>query len=121
MQNPQGGEMMRQIKLLTLAGMLIGACLALSSGISLAAAPAQAQQNSNFNLEGTITDRSPGKLTVNTQGEIIFHVSYNTNTKIYRKNGSAGSPSDLKVNAVIKVQGELDTAGVVEASRIDLE
>ncbi len=112
---------MRRIKPFILTGVLIGVCFALSSRAPMDGAPAQAQPNSNFNLEGKITEQSPGKLTVNTQGEIIFHVSYNTNTKIYRKDGSAGSPGDLKVDALIKVQGELDSSGVLEAHRIDLE
>ncbi len=108
-------------RLLTFAGVLIGVFLALSWGAPIVRISAQGQQNSNFNLEGKITEESQGKLTVNTQGEIIFHVSYNASTKIYRKDGSAGAASDLKVDAAIKVQGELDSSGVLEAHRIDIE
>jgi hypothetical protein len=78
-------------------------------------------QSTNFNLEGKITDSSPGKLTVNMQGNIIMHVSYDTKTDIRRKDGSAGSAKDLTVGAMIKVEGNLNSSGVLEAHQIDLE
>jgi hypothetical protein len=78
-------------------------------------------QGTNFNLEGKITDEAPGKFTVNMEGNIIMHVSYDTKTEIYHKDGSAGSPKDLKVGAMVKVDGELNSSGVLQAHRIDLE
>jgi hypothetical protein len=78
-------------------------------------------QGTNFNLEGKITDLAPGKLTVNMQGNIIMHVTYNTQTEIRRKDGSAGSSKDLKVGAMIKVDGNLNSSGIIEAHQIDLE
>lgn len=84
-------------------------------------AQSNAQQGTSFTLEGKITESAPGKLTVSTEDNIIFHVTYDEKTSIYRKDGSAGSPSDLKVGATIKAAGELSPAGVVEANRIDLE
>ncbi|MGH9352469.1 MAG: DUF5666 domain-containing protein [Terriglobia bacterium] len=82
--------------------------------------PAQ-DQNSQFNLEGKITDLSPGKLTVSTEDNIIFHVTYGDKTEIHRKDGTAGSAKDLSEGEKIKVDGMLTPAGVIEAQRIDLE
>jgi hypothetical protein len=89
--------------------------------LSGSAAYSQSQQGMNFNLEGKITEHSAGKLTVSAEDNIIFHVTYDDNTRIYRKDGSAGSAKDLKTGIRIKVDGELSPAGVVEAHRIDLE
>jgi hypothetical protein len=93
----------------------------LASAASASPALPPQDQGTNFNLEGKITDQSPGKLTVNMEGNIIMHVSYDAKTGIYRKGGSAGSSKDLRVGAVVKVQGELNSSGVVQARRIDLE
>jgi hypothetical protein len=78
------------------------------------------QEGTIFNLAGNITAASPGKLTVNTQGEIIFHVSYASQTPIVRKDGSAGSSKDLKVGVYIQVEGQLNSSGVVEAKSIKI-
>lgn len=83
-------------------------------------APAQ-DQNSQFNLEGKINDLSSGKLTVSTEDNIIFHVTYNDKTEIHRKDGTAGSAKDLAQGEKIQVKGMLTPAGVIEAQRIDLE
>ncbi|MGH9343871.1 MAG: hypothetical protein ACRD19_08940, partial [Terriglobia bacterium] len=82
--------------------------------------PAQ-DQNSQFNLEGKITDLIPGKLTVSTEDNIIFHVTYSDKTEIHRKDGTEGSAKDLSEGEQIKVNGMLTPAGVIEAQRIDLE
>jgi hypothetical protein len=103
------------IVLLALLSVLAGAAL-----LPSASHPAQGQ-GTNFNLEGKITDLSPGKLTVNMEGNIIMHVTYSAKTEIHREGGSAGSSKDLKVGAIVKVQGDLNSSGVVEARRIDLE
>lgn len=91
--------------------------------ITAAAVPAEPQQgqNSSFTLEGKINSLSEGKLTVSTQDNIIFHVTYSDKTEIHRKDGSAGSDKDLAVGEEIKIAGELTPAGVIEAHRIDLE
>ncbi len=89
--------------------------------LSAFTASSQSQQGMNFNLEGKITEHSAGKLTVSAEDNIIFHVTYDDQTRIYRKDGSTGSAKDLKTGIRIKVEGELSPAGVVEAHRIDLE
>lgn len=104
------------------AVMLWALALAFASwSPSTARAQSNSQQGTSFNLEGKITEHTSGKLTVSTEDNIIFHVTYDQKTSIYRKDGSAGSPEDLKVGATIKAAGELSPAGVVEAHRIDLE
>lgn len=100
----------------SIAGLLLLSVLS-AGGLS---APAQ-DQNSQFNLEGTITELSAGKLTVSTEDNIIFHVTYSGKTEIHRKDGSAGSAKDLAEGEKIKVDGTLTPAGVIEAQRIDLE
>jgi Domain of unknown function (DUF5666) len=84
-------------------------------------AQAQPGQGTNFNLEGKITDKAPGKLTVNMESNIIMHVSYDAQTQIHRKDGSVGSSRDLKIGAMVKVDGDLNSSGVIQAKRIDLE
>lgn len=78
-------------------------------------------QASEFNLEGKITDLSAGKMTVSTQDNIIFHVAYGETTVIHRKDGSAGSPKDLKSGQTIKVKGDLSSSGVIQARQISIE
>lgn len=87
---------------------------------SAALAPAQGQ-GSKFNLEGKITDLSPGKLTVSTQDNIIFHVTYSDKTVIRRKGATAGSTKDLASGENIQVDGTLTPAGVIEADSISIE
>lgn len=101
------------VTLLVLCSLLLGLSALIAQG-------AQGQE-SNFNLEGKITAVSPGKLTVQMESNIIMHVAYSAQTGIYRKDGSAGSPKDFKAGVVIKVQGQLNSSGILEARRIDLE
>lgn len=104
--------------------LLIAFCATLFLGIAgrTLAIPAPAQdQGSQFDLEGKITDLSPGKLTVSTEDNIIFHVSYNQKTQIHRKDGTAGSSKDLASGERIKVEGQFSPAGVIEAQSIELE
>lgn len=95
--------------------------LGVASWPKLAARPAPQDASTNFTLEGKIYEQSPGKLTVDTGGQMIFHVTYDKNTTIHKKDGSAGASSDLVVGAKVKVVGDLDNSGVVEARQIDLE
>lgn len=111
---------MSRIRAMTAALGVIGAC-SLILIMSLPVSAFQNQPGTSFNLEGKITEHTAGKLTVSEQDNIVFHVAYDSKTQIYRKDGSAGAPQDLKVGETIKVEGELNPAGLVEARRIDLE
>lgn len=109
--------------LIALAALVVFFSLRPTPLVTAAAVPSEFQQdqNTSFNLEGKINSLSAGKLTVSTQENIIFHVTYSDKTEIHRKDGSAGSAKDLAVGEEIKVAGELTPAGVIEARRIDLE
>ena len=78
-------------------------------------------QEMNFTVEGKITQHTPGKLTVNTEGNIIFHVVYSYKTEIVRKDGSAGTSKDLKVGTRIHVDGDLRESGDIIAQRISIQ
>ncbi|PYV34104.1 MAG: hypothetical protein DMG22_07285 [Acidobacteria bacterium] len=78
-------------------------------------------QESNFTLEGKITEKSAGKLTLSTTDNIIFHVRYDDKTEIKRADGSAGSGADLKVGQTVSVVGELAETGEIIAKKIEIE
>lgn len=78
-------------------------------------------QAMNFTLQGKISKQSPGKLTVNSEENIIFHVVYNDQTEIKQKDGSAGSPKDLRVGVIVRVEGELTEAGEIIAQKIEIQ
>jgi hypothetical protein len=77
-------------------------------------------QEMNFTLEGKITQHTPGKLTVNTEGNIIFRVTYGDKTEITRADGSAGSVQDLQVGKTIHVDGDLQESGEIIAHKIEV-
>lgn len=79
------------------------------------------QQAPSFNLEGKITQTEPGKFTVNTEENILFHIRYNEQTEIKRADGSAGSEKDLKVGSWVHVAGELSESGEITAAKIELQ
>jgi len=78
-------------------------------------------QDTNFTLEGKVTERAEGKLTVGTEENIIFHVAYGEKTEIKRKDGSAGTEKDLQKGVKIRVEGELAESGEINARKIELE
>jgi len=75
----------------------------------------------NFTVEGKITKLSPGKLTLSTEGNIIFHVRYNDRTDIQRADGSKGSDKNFRAGVRVKVDGDLTESGEVVAARIAIE
>jgi hypothetical protein len=85
------------------------------------AVAATAFQDTNFTLEGKITQHTAGKLTVSTEENIIFHVRYSDKTEIKRQDGSAGSEKDLRVGVMIHVDGDLGESGEISAQRIVIE
>lgn len=93
--------------------------------IPLAARPLRvgnpaAQETMNFSLEGKITQHTGNKLTVNTQGNIVFRVVYSEKTSIARKDGSAGTSQDLPVGVRIFVEGDLTESGEIIAQKISI-
>jgi hypothetical protein len=87
-----------------------------TAALDLASRP----QEMNFTVEGKITRHAPGKLTINTEENIVFHVRYEDKTDIQRKDGSKGSAKDLRVGTKVKVAGELNESGEITAQKIEL-
>ncbi len=85
---------------------------------ALAAFPAQ---DMNFTLEGKITEKSAGKLTVSSGENMIFHVLYNEKTEIKKKDGSPGTPQDLHTGLNIAVAGDLAESGEITAKKIEIK
>jgi hypothetical protein len=81
-------------------------------------AQAASAQAMNFSLEGKITDRAPGKLTVSTLENIAFHVTYDDKTDIKYDDGTQATGQNLRVGVQIKVDGELAESGDVNAHKI---
>ena len=106
-----------------LAGFLL--CTLPFSGAASAslASPvlAPAGQEMNFTLEGKITEKSAGKLTVSGGENIIFHVLYDDKTEIKKKDGSPGTAQDLRVGLTISVAGDLAESGEITAKKITIE
>ncbi|MGO8788252.1 MAG: DUF5666 domain-containing protein [Terriglobia bacterium] len=80
-----------------------------------------AQDDMNFTLEGKITEKSAGKLTVSSGENMIFHVLYNDKTEIKRKDGSPGTGQDLRTGLTISVAGDLAESGEITAKKIAIE
>ena len=83
--------------------------------------PVFSAQEMNFTLEGKITDKSAGKLTVSSGENIVFHVLYNEKTVIRKKDGSPGSAQDLHTGLRISVAGDLAESGEITAAKIDIK
>ncbi|HZO99960.1 MAG TPA: DUF5666 domain-containing protein [Terriglobia bacterium] len=77
-------------------------------------------QASGFTVEGKITERAPGKLTINSEENMLFHILYDDKTEIKQKDGKAGSPADLKVGTKVRVEGDFNDAGAIKARTITL-
>ncbi len=84
------------------------------------AQPLGLAQESNFTLEGKVTQKSEGKLTVSTEENIIFHVGYDAKTDIRLKDGAQGSDKDLKTGLRVRVEGDLSESGEIFAHKIQV-
>ena len=91
---------------------------AVSSGGLVPSAPQEREVN--FTLEGKITERAEGKLAVSADGNILFRVLYNQQTEIKQSDGGPASAKDLRVGAVIYVEGDLSESGEITALKIEL-
>ena len=87
----------------------------------LSAVPTLSAQDMNFTLEGKITEKTAGKLTVSSGENMIFHVLYNDKTEIRKKDGSPGSAQDLHTGLTISVAGDLAESGEITAKKIEIE
>jgi hypothetical protein len=88
--------------------------------VTRGAQPASAQ-GTNFDLEGSITEHTAGKLTIDTGGNIIFHATYAADTAIVHADGKPASEKDLKTGVKVHILGDLQESGEVKAQRIEIE
>jgi hypothetical protein len=85
------------------------------------ALPLPYAQDSNFTLEGKITEKTGSTLTVSSGDNVIFHVVYNDKTDIRKKDGSPGADQDLHSGVTISVAGDLADSGEITAKKIEIE
>jgi len=85
------------------------------------AAPGSFPQSGNFAVEGKITRLAEGKITVNTEENIIFHIVYTEKTEFKHQDGSAASSKELRIGLRIKVSGDLDESGEIAAARVEIQ
>jgi hypothetical protein len=90
-------------------------------GTSPRGVPTPSAQDADFTMEGKITDKTAGKLTISSGENIIFHVLYNDQTEIKRKDGSPGTAQDLHIGVKIYVAGSLAESGEITAKKIEIE
>lgn len=109
-------------------GLALAALCSASSGwlkacpaILFAQANNPPPQNVSFTVTGKITDRSPGKITVDGGQGMLFDVEYNSQTEIQRQDGSSAKPSDLKVGVEVRAEGVLTEAGDIIAKKIVIQ
>jgi hypothetical protein len=75
----------------------------------------------SFSVNGTITEQSAGKLTVDSGQDMLFTVKYDSTTQIQHSDGSPAKTSDLRVGVKILAKGTLTEAGDVIAKTITIE
>jgi hypothetical protein len=78
-------------------------------------------QDISFSVSGTITEQSPGNLTVDSGQNLLFTVKYDSSTKIEHEDGRPAKASDLRVGIKILAKGTLTEAGDVIAKTITIE
>jgi hypothetical protein len=84
------------------------------------ASPAAAQEAMDFTIEGKISRHEPGKLTINAEGNMIFHARYDDQTTIRHADGSPASSKDLQMGVQIRIEGQLPESGEIVSQRITL-
>jgi hypothetical protein len=114
--------MMSRGIVLTVAALTIGLLQPLTVPERSSLPPGLAlAEEMNFTVEGKISQHVGNKLTLNAEGNIIFHVIYNDKTEIKNKDGGPGSPKDLQVGTRIHVDGDLQESGEIIAQRISIQ
>jgi hypothetical protein len=114
---------MRCLQVCTLASILLVGLIPFSATpslphVSLLLLRAQAM---NFTVQGKIIKQTPGKLTINTEENILFHVRYDDKTDIRKSDGTSGTAKDLRVGVVVSVDGELTESGEILAVKIEIQ
>jgi hypothetical protein len=108
-------------RVLFVAALLLGLTVL---GMSLRTPAFQGQNpppDISFSVNGSITEASAGKLTVDSGQNMLFTVKYDATTQIQHQDGSAAKASDLRVGVKILAKGTLTEAGDVIAKTITIE
>lgn len=108
----------RLLSALTLAGLILFMTSPLlphpaGSGMALAS-----PQQSAFTVEGKITEAAAGKLTISSQENMIFHVTYGDKTEIKDKDGKPLTAQDLKKGLSVRAEGDFSESGEIKAAHI---
>lgn len=117
--NPKTAHPIR--RLLFVTALLLGLA---GLGMPLRALAFQGQNQPpdiSFSVNGTITEESPGKLTVDSGQNMLFTVKYDSTTQIQHEDGSAAKASDLREGTKILAKGTLTEEGDVIAKTITIE
>jgi len=112
---------LRTDSLYVIAAMFLASCAWNACFEGQAAVTLRGSQAMNFTVEGKINTLDHNKLTVHTEENIIFHVSYDDKTEFKSDNDSPASSKDLRVGLMIKVDGDLTESGEIVAQKILLE
>ena len=119
---PSGEEIAMVMRRIVLAGLLL--CTLQLSRTAFAspppALPCPSAQDM-FTVEGKITEKTEGKLTISSGENIIFHILYNDKTEIRKKDGSLGNPQDLHTGLKVMIAGDLAENGEITAKKIEIE
>jgi hypothetical protein len=100
--------------------MFLATCAGSSTAVARAGNAWQADQAMNFTVEGKINTLGQNKLTLNTEENMLFHVSYGDKTEFKSDDGSPAGSKDLRVGLRIRVEGDLTESGEIVALRIEL-
>ena len=101
--------------------MFLATCAGSSAAVARVGNTWQAGQAMNFTVEGKINTLGQNKLTLNTEENMLFHVSWGDKTEFKNDDGSAATSRDLRVGLRIKVEGDLTESGEIVAQKIELE
>jgi len=117
--NPKAAYSIRNV--LTLTALLLGLATLGTPLRALAFQDQKPPQDISFSVNGTITEKSPGKLTVDSGQNMLFTVTYDSTTQIQHDDGSPAKDSDLREGTKILAKGTLTEAGDVIAKTITIE
>jgi len=101
-------------------GMVMFSLIGASGSYLQPAIILRAGQAMNFTLEGKVNTLDHNKLTVHTEENIIFHVTYDDKTEFKDEDGKPAHSTDLKLGLTIRVEGDLAESGEIAAARITL-
>jgi hypothetical protein len=100
--------------------LFLAGCVLLTFSGGRPAKSSPAGQASGFNVEGKINTLGQNKLTLNSEENMIFHVTYDEKTEFKSDDGSPASSKDLQVGLRIRVAGDFTESGEIAAQKIEV-